>query len=464
MELEISGSIDVLFLLPTANRKLLTAYESFSEHLERRGVNVTFVDFYSTDLPDSPSFDTLSADDYDFSEYDVLQEARRLEEKYKFSLSRSTYPYLAQKKQKYDFQSDIATNHKQRIFDYLFLEEIINGCNPNFILRNQGTQSAFYFADRISEYNNIPQATFSYEYFGRMVFYKRLYGDNADIHPIQFNPHFSKNDTVNFLQNKIFNSDNTQVPTIYNSLGDHILDNYRNPKELFDVSTHGITWIKRELSLRTPRGRYRVKNILKPALYQEPSENDTYAILPLHTPLESTEVHRAHPYVDPEFITKILSRNLPVGHDLYVREHPHHQSKFSYSLLNYLSQIPNVHVADPTINVEELISNAEFVIAFNNTTGYESLFLETPVLALAPSPYSTHDHVTYTNNLFGIDQQMVQVSNHSFDRDSVMNFLTTMMRCSIDISMGSKINDEEDPESVGSDFASYILELYNNIC
>ncbi len=139
--------------------------------------------------------------------------------------------------------------------------------------------------------------------------------------------------------------------------------------------------------------------ISKSLIYNKIDNSERYIYYPFHF-TDDAQVRLKYPegYNQYELIRNI-SRNLPVGTRLLVKEHPAYVGNFSLQELLDLSRQPNITIADANVSSKDLLKNCDFVITINSTVGYEALFFNKVVITLGRSFYDDFPGVIQLNNL-----------------------------------------------------------------
>lgn len=469
---------DILYLLPFSADPLNLAFKSFKQEMEELGATVCFISFereQSNRVEGILDFIDLSRNQRENT--NLTQEIQRLENKYNFSLRHILYAHRAQRNKikNPDVSSDYDSTHY--IQNFLSLEKLVIDIDPKLILRNQGTMAEFYFADRVAEYHDIPQATQVFEFFDRIVFFDRLYNDAADLHKVELDPNISTRDTEDFISNQTDPQSSIEKDTYARFEMEENRTNSRNSsriKKLLQDPTVGTSFVTRKVSNRIESVSNRIESqtmrnipllskLLKSSLYTKNLEAN-YILLPLHKPLESTQIFRSHPFIETNHLIRFISRNLPYGTKLYVREHPNNRRLYSYTELKRYSRIPHVRIVDPRINIHEVIRDSRAVIAMNNTTGYESLMNAKPVVCLSPSPYASFSESVHVSNQHNLDTAISTAVYSDVEMSKVTEFIYDMLRHSIDIPMGNPLYRRSlSTQKVGQEYAKAVDKLVSSI-
>ena len=115
-----------------------------------------------------------------------------------------------------------------------------------------------------------------------------------------------------------------------------------------------------------------------------------FFFFPLHVDQESTLLLGAPFHTNQiEIITNII-KSLPVGYQLYVKEHQIMKVRGwrNISFYKQLLSLPNIKVLHPSISPDEIMSECSGVIAITGTSALEAAFYQKPSIIFADSPFS----------------------------------------------------------------------------
>ena len=117
--------------------------------------------------------------------------------------------------------------------------------------------------------------------------------------------------------------------------------------------------------------------------------NIKYIYFPLHkTPEFSTQI-KGNKFMDQLYLIESLSKNLPVGYKLLIKEHPSmldsqaRTNNFYEILMNF----PNVEMVDFRLPGSEIVKKAQLVVILDGTSAVEAVITGVPVLTMVPFVY-----------------------------------------------------------------------------
>jgi hypothetical protein len=160
--------------------------------------------------------------------------------------------------------------------------------------------------------------------------------------------------------------------------------------------------------------------------------SDKYIYYPFHVPHDVQLTSRSKLFYFQEGFVEYLSRSIPYGYKLYVKEHPASIGGQSFWMLrSILKQHRNVRLLHPRHNSFDLIENASLTVTVNSKVGFEALMQGRKVVVVGDVFYKNKD-VTYdVNNIKDLEKTIrtaLEASPPSKER--IMDFLVKAYRWS----------------------------------
>jgi hypothetical protein len=124
--------------------------------------------------------------------------------------------------------------------------------------------------------------------------------------------------------------------------------------------------------------------------FETPVENETYVYMPLHLIPESSTFVKAPFFIDELNIIQQVSKSLPIGWKLYVKEHQSMVGERSLKFYREIKKIPNVRLVsfnyyrDP----KPWIEKAKGVITITGTSAYEAALLGKKSIVFGDVPFN----------------------------------------------------------------------------
>ncbi|MFC1595724.1 hypothetical protein ACFL4D_00360 [Candidatus Margulisiibacteriota bacterium] len=218
-------------------------------------------------------------------------------------------------------------------------------------------------------------------------------------------------------------------------------------------------------------GAYQRMKLFDKKFYQDYDPQQKYIYFPLQcTPEYSTQV-RATMWINPLPMIEALSKSVPAGWRIFVKEHPITLSVRVRDLAFYqeVKKYPNVDFVPISTNSEELINNAQLVINVAGTTGWEAILRGKPVLSFSNNFYDVLDlSVLCTDTealsvaIYNEIQRIKEISSGE-RKQRMICFFSAMMKHAFWISHPYKITGdmectEEDAVEIGKTISMKIKE------
>lgn len=157
----------------------------------------------------------------------------------------------------------------------------------------------------------------------------------------------------------------------------------------------------------------------------EINPGDKYIYYPFHVPYDVQLTSRSRLFYIQEGLVEYLSRVIPYGYKLYVKEHPASIGGHSFWVLrSMLGQYKNIELIHPRFNSFDLIKNAALVVTVNSKVGFEALMQNRKVVVVGDVFYKNKG-VTYDvdnlNDLEAVIKQALESAPPA--KEEIMDFL-----------------------------------------
>lgn len=149
-----------------------------------------------------------------------------------------------------------------------------------------------------------------------------------------------------------------------------------------------------------------VRKRFVPRLYKKPPEGEKYIFYPLHLQVDAQIIVRAPQYVDQVALIENLAHFIPVGHKLYVKEHPNNVGGMPIRDLKRIKALPNVRLLPVNTHSHSLIENASAIITVNSTVGWEAMMYRKPVITLGTAFYDVSGLTHNVRDFYEISEIM----------------------------------------------------------
>ena len=163
----------------------------------------------------------------------------------------------------------------------------------------------------------------------------------------------------------------------------------RSNKVLYAPS---LPYIRHYLQVELRRRKYMGKN----KLFENPVEGENYVYMPLHLIPESTVFVKASYYVDECNLIEQVSKSLPVGWKLYVKEHQAMLGERSLEFYKKVKELHNVRLVQVNYynDPKPWLVNARGVVTIVGTTAFEEALLGKKSILFGDVPFMMIDGIT----------------------------------------------------------------------
>lgn len=192
----------------------------------------------------------------------------------------------------------------------------------------------------------------------------------------------------------------------------------------------------------------RVRRQYQRRFCRRPDPGEDYIFFPLHYPIETTLMIRARPFAYQEWLVEYLTRCLPQGYTLYVKEHPYSPGQFSTSFIRRLRGFPNIRLLHPEVSSHEVIRRAAAVVVINSTAGFEALLYGRPVVTVAPSYYANQGVTIDVRDLAQLPDALRRALAFVPDPDAITRLVARLRSASYDGAFWLDASPESVPETI----------------
>ncbi len=142
--------------------------------------------------------------------------------------------------------------------------------------------------------------------------------------------------------------------------------------------------------------RIKRKLLVPNKIFENPVEGERYVYMPLHLIPESSVFVKASFYVDELNLMEQVSKSLPAGWKLYVKEHQAMLGERDLSFYKKASEIANVRVVQLNYykDPKPWITKSEGVVTITGTAAYEAALMGKKSIVFGDVPFSMIDGIT----------------------------------------------------------------------
>jgi len=158
-------------------------------------------------------------------------------------------------------------------------------------------------------------------------------------------------------------------------------------------------------------------------------KKEKYFLFPFHAYIDAQILLRCPQFINQLYVIEYISRSLPAGYKLLIKEHPVFPGLVSIKDLSNIERMPNVHLIDPKIHSHEAILNSSGVIAINSTIGWEAMYHDIPAIILGKPVYSVTNIVWKVDDLFYLPETLLRSQTESrINKKELIRYVAGMER------------------------------------
>jgi hypothetical protein len=128
--------------------------------------------------------------------------------------------------------------------------------------------------------------------------------------------------------------------------------------------------------------------------------DQTYWFYPLHLEPEAVVLYQSHGiYTNQVKLIENIAGQLPPGHLLYVKDHPHDIGYRDAADYRRLNAVPNIRLLDAGVPGKQVIRHAYGVVTITGTAGFEAMLMRKPVVAFGTTFYTGYEGVSQLDHI-----------------------------------------------------------------
>ena len=185
-------------------------------------------------------------------------------------------------------------------------------------------------------------------------------------------------------------------------------------------------------------------------------KSNEYVFYPIQYLREGRVTMRAPEFYNQLWLIEYISRSLPYGYELVVKDHPQQLGSLPMSHMYAIDQYAKV--VSPKIPARKVISHSDAVITLNNTVGYEAIMWGKPVLTLGDAFYSGYKYTQDVSNLNSLPSYLSDaVESGGLNKYQIIEFSHGVIKSSYPGAWG-----DPDPENIDT-FINSIQNYMNSL-
>lgn len=163
--------------------------------------------------------------------------------------------------------------------------------------------------------------------------------------------------------------------------------------------------------------------------FDRPMTGERYVLYPIHFQPEASTLVQAPYYLDQAALIEDISKSLPVGYQLYVKEHVSNRGRRPLAFYKRVRETFGVRLLGPDEDTWTLIRDAAAVAVITGTVGWEGLLFGKPVVTFGDVFYNECPLV-YRASVVSKDQwhQVFRraIFKHAHDEESLLEFVAAI--------------------------------------
>lgn len=165
-------------------------------------------------------------------------------------------------------------------------------------------------------------------------------------------------------------------------------------------------------------------------IFDMPESGERYVYYPLHKDPEASTSLYGKWYVNQLALIENISRSLPCGYKLYVKEHTFCYSSRPRYFHKWIKKFPNIRLISPRANSIELIKNSSLVLTITGTSGWEAILLQKPVITFGNIYYNIFDEVLNIKEIETLPQVIKEKLDQKTDKTKTLKFVAAIHKAS----------------------------------
>ncbi len=192
-----------------------------------------------------------------------------------------------------------------------------------------------------------------------------------------------------------------------------------------------------------------IEAVRKPIIqkfFHEPDYNEDYILFPLHFQPEASTCVYARKYENQLYFIEQLTKSIPVGKILYVKEHFVRQGHKPLSFYKQVLKYPNVKLISPNVSTHDLIRHSSFLIVLTSTMAFEALMYGKSVFICGNCFFENFSGVMKIQDVYDEKQKFLNppVQDRELYIKQMAYYLKTLQLCT----MQEEPLHEESPETL----------------
>jgi len=163
-------------------------------------------------------------------------------------------------------------------------------------------------------------------------------------------------------------------------------------------------------------------------------------------------------------IIKEISKRIPLGWYLLVKEHPTAVGIRPLSFYREIKKLPNVLLVNPYLNNRKLIKLSQIVFSLNGTPILESIILKKPVIFTGPSRFDGFQIGIRSTDILNFDKLIQKAVSIKYDESDIVYMIISLLASSYSFnfnppSYDPTVLDKKNIEKIAEAFEETLMDL-----
>lgn len=161
---------------------------------------------------------------------------------------------------------------------------------------------------------------------------------------------------------------------------------------------------------------------------------------PLHMQPEFTTDVRAPFCTNQTAIIENISKSVPLGYRVMVKEHPSMKGERPLRYYRELKALYNVRLLSPSVDSHELIQQSNAVLTITGSAAWEAILYEKPVVVFGPLCYGFYDLIYHCANIADLPAILAEATRRfTPDHDLLVKFVWAFLASAYELEWGDSL-------------------------
>ena len=158
--------------------------------------------------------------------------------------------------------------------------------------------------------------------------------------------------------------------------------------------------------------------------------NEKFVYFPLGVDEERNLLIAAPFYTNQLEVIRNISKSLPIGYVLYVKENPAQSIRFWRNISEYqeIIDIPNVRLFHPNVSAETFYEKCSLVITIGGTSGFDAAFYAKPSIIFTDLGYSILPSVSQLNSIEELPKMIQESLEKKVNNNDLEKYLNVLQK------------------------------------